>query len=210
MRVKNNKETSDTWVGMTIEPSATYDLQASEISKWQSSDKVISDIGSGDLSIGDGVTYKTSPSEAVKFLMGVLPIEVKVDEQPVFASKKIGAKKLYTRATGKIFTLVEGANTLDFTVPFNEVKFNGLEIDKCKFGEKVSLKVLDTATGLLTTVPNYVLNQFGFDINLPDGFYRRMSDYDADLFIGLQIRVEYFAVEARNIGINYMLHELKT
>jgi hypothetical protein len=209
MRVKNNKETSDTWAGMTIEAGASYDLQTTEISKWQSDDKVISDIGSGDLLVGDGVTYKTSSSEAIKFLMGVLPIEVRVDEQPVFSSKKIGAKKLYTRATGQIFALAAGANTLDFTIPFNEVKFNGLEIDKSKFGEKVSLKILDTASGSISGVPNYVLNQFGFDINLPDGFYRRMSDYDADLFLGLQIRIEYFAVEARNIGVNYMLHELK-
>jgi hypothetical protein len=78
-----------------------------------------------------------------------------------------------------------------------------------KVGETMKLKVLDTATGTITTVPNYLLNQFGFDINLPDGYYVRESHYDADLIKDLVIRVEFTAIEARNVGINYSIHELK-
>lgn len=70
MRVKNNKETSDTWAGMTIAAAGEYDLQASEIFKWQSDDKVIADLTSGDLLIGDGVNYKSGASDAVNFLIG--------------------------------------------------------------------------------------------------------------------------------------------
>lgn len=128
-----------------------------------------------------------------------------------FASKSLpNGKKLYTRATGQTINLVVGENILDFTIPYNEVKFNGIEIDDAKVGEKISLQILDTDTGTVSGQANYMLNQFGFNINLPNGFYRRMSDYDADLFLGLKIRVIYQATEARTIGINYMLHELKT
>ena len=195
---------------MTIAAAGEYDLSPIEIPAWQASNKVVVDLSSGDLSIGDGVTYKTSAAEAVKYLLGALPAQVSVDSQPVFASKKIGTKKLYTRATGKTFSLAVGDNTLDFTVIFDVMKFNGVEIDKAEAGEKINLKVLDTAAGLLSGVPNYVLNQFGYDINLPDGHYRLMSAYDADLIKDLQIRIEYNALSARTIGVNYMLHELKT
>jgi hypothetical protein len=208
MRVKNNKQSSDVWSGQTIEAGEAYDIQSNELSVWKSNDKVITDLASGSLLIGDGITYKSAGASAVAYLLETTR-EVIVNEQPVFAAKKIGTKKLYTRATGKTFNLTVGENVLDFTIPFNEVKFNGLEIDNAKVGESVSLKILDTATGTVTTVPNYVLNQFGYNLNLPNGFYRRISDYDADLFIGLQIRVIYNAIEARTIGLNYMLHELK-
>lgn len=71
MRVKNNKATSDTWVGQSIEAGAEYDLEASEIFKWQTSDKVLADLTTGDLLIGDGSAYKSGAAQAVAFLMGV-------------------------------------------------------------------------------------------------------------------------------------------
>jgi len=209
MRVKNTKLVADIWCGQTIASMGEYDLQPAEINTWRASDKVIVDLSSGDLAIGDGVTYKSTASEAVAFLLGTLPAAVEVNTQPAFASKKVGTKKLYTRATGKSFALVVGSNTLDFLIPYNEMKFTGIEIDGGKIGERVNLKILDTATGTISGVPNYMLNQFGFDVNLPDGFYSRESQYDADLIKDLVIRIELTAVEARNIGVNYLIHELK-
>lgn len=70
MRVKNNKVSSDIWVGMTIEPNAEYDIEVVEIFKWQGNDKVIADLSSGDLLIGDGVTYKSGANAAINFLLG--------------------------------------------------------------------------------------------------------------------------------------------
>jgi len=127
-----------------------------------------------------------------------------------FCSKSLAnGKKVFTRSTGKTFGLVVGSNNLDFTVAFTEVKFSGIEIDNAMVGEYVTLQILDTDTGTVSGTPNLVLNQFGDCVNLPNGFYRRESPYDADLFVGLKIRVIYYATEARTIGINYSLHELK-
>lgn len=126
-----------------------------------------------------------------------------------FSQKTANGMKLYTRATGVSHAVVVGANVLDFVVPFNTVKFNGLEIVNGKAGEKVSLKILDTPAGAISGVPNYELNQFGFDVNLPDGFYSRESNYDADLIKDLKVRIEFTAIEARNVGVNYLIHELK-
>lgn len=208
MRVKNNSQNTDVWCGQTLTSNQEYDIEPNELFKWRNTDKVILDLSNGNLLIGDGVNYKSIGSSAVNYLLGTSQ-EVIVSQQPVFSAKTIGSKKLFSRTTGKIFALSVGLNTLDYTITFNEVKFNGLELDKCKFGEKITLKILDTNSGLKSGVPNYTLNTFGFDVNLPDGFYRRISDYDADLVKDLIIRIEYTATEARNIGINYMLHELK-
>ena len=37
----------------------------------------------------------------------------------------------------------------------------------------------------------------------------RESNYDADVFQGLQVRIEFNAVEARDVYVNYLIHELK-
>jgi len=209
MRVKNNKETSDVWAGMTIEPSTTYDLQSNEIYVWQASDKVISDLSSGDLTIGDGVTYQTAGALAVSYLLGTGIKEVSVQVQPAFSSKKVGTKSLFVRATGKVYAVTVGANNLDFTMTYNVLKFNGIQILNGILGETVNLKVLDTAAGTYSTIPNYVLNQFGFAINLPTGVFVKESQYDADIYKDMVIRIEYTATEARDVRINYSLHEVK-
>lgn len=71
MIVKNNKESEDTWVGKVLAADEEYTLEASKLHKWMSDDKVIFDLSSGDLLIGDGVTYKDSGSAAVSYLLGV-------------------------------------------------------------------------------------------------------------------------------------------
>lgn len=209
MRVKNNKITSDVWAGMTIEPSAIYDLQTNEIATWQSNDKVISDLSSGDLTIGDGVTYQTAGALAVNYLLGTGTKDVNVQLQPAFASKKVGTKSLFIRATGQVFAVTVGANNLDFVIPFNVMKFNGLQIVNGELGETISLKVYDTPAGLISGVPNYMLNQFGFNVNLPNGIFDRVSQYDADIFKDMVIRIELNALTARNFLVNYSLHEVK-
>lgn len=70
MRVKNDKVTSDTWVGQEIAAAGEYDISPSELFKWQSDNKVIADLSSEDLIIGDGTTWKSGAAEAVNFLLG--------------------------------------------------------------------------------------------------------------------------------------------
>lgn len=209
MRVKNNKITDDTWAGMTILAGAEYDLQATEVSVWQASDKVISDLSAGNLLVGDGVTYQAAGALAVNFLLGTGVKDVSVQAQPSFTSKKVGTKSLFIRATGKVFPVVVGLNVLDFVITYNVMKFNGLQIVNGKVGETVNLKVLDTPAGLISGVPNYMLNQFGFDVNLLDGEFIRESRYDADVFKDMVVRVELTAIEARDFRVNYSLHEVK-
>jgi len=127
-----------------------------------------------------------------------------------FASKILkDGKKLFSRTHGKEFSLVVGNNNLTFEVPYPEVKINEIEILGCELGDSVDFFVLDSTTGTYTTIANYPLNQFGFDVKCPKDFYRRKSNYDADLFQGMQLYLVYNSKSVKDIYINYILHEVK-
>lgn len=67
-RLKNTKESSDTWVSQTIEPNTYYEVQFSELFRWQNDSKVLTDIGSGDLLVNDGTTDISDVAQAINFL----------------------------------------------------------------------------------------------------------------------------------------------
>lgn len=211
MRVKNNKETSDTWCGQLLEAAAEHDIEAIELAAWRSSDKVMSDLASGDLSIGDGLIYKNSGAQAINYLLGTSQ-EVLVSSQPPFAAKTLpNGKKLYTRVHGVAASVSGAPDDIIFTVPYAACKLTGIEIIGGQIGDTVNLKVLDSTTGTYTGVANYQLNQFGYDVNVAKDFYSRESAYDADLFQGMQIKVEYDSVATlpANVYLNFILHEVK-
>jgi len=144
--------------------------------------------------------YKTSANKKI-----AIPTQI-----DTFTAKVAGAKKLYTRTHGITFSAAIGDNNIDYNIPYDLVKFNALEIIGAELGDTASLQVLDTPTGTFSTVPNFMLNQFGFTVNLPTGFYARESKYDADLIKDMKIRVIYNSVSAKTVRINFVLHELKT
>ncbi len=137
---------------------------------------------------------------------------VAVDHQPAFADKVTpDGKKLYRRKHGVCKNVVAGtSDTLSIVVPYNLAKINTIEIINCATGDLADLKVYDTPTGTISTVPDYMLNQFGFDVCLPDGFYKDESNYDADVIKDMKIELTYKnnGVSDRMIGINLTLHEL--
>jgi len=130
-----------------------------------------------------------------------------------FADKKLkNGLKLYRRKHGIYADIPAGVTQdISISVPYNLAKINEIEIVGCSVGDKASLKVLDTPTGTISTVPNYMLNQFGFDVCLPDGHFKDVSDYDADVIKDLKIVVSYTnnTAQTKKIGANVVLHELK-
>lgn len=126
-----------------------------------------------------------------------------------FASKNFGTKKLYKRETGIQQELVVGENIILFPITYNWIKIVGLEIINGSLLDKVDLLVLDSVAGTYSGVPSSVLNQFGFNVNVAQGFYVEECAYDADLYLGMQIKVLYTSVDAKTIGINFNLNEVK-
>jgi hypothetical protein len=126
-----------------------------------------------------------------------------------FASKQVDGKKLFQRVHGVSESLSAGQNTFEFVVPYAQVKFNEIEIVGAELGDFCDLNILDSATGLISTIPNLKLNQFGFHVNIRPVYYQRASNYDADLYGGMKISVTYNSQTAKTVHVNYVLHEVK-
>ncbi len=166
------------------------------------------ELTSGDETILDGIV---AAHEAIQLEPSAQSVEItnQVESSP-FASKVLSnGKKLFGRVHGENYTLESGENTKEFVIPYPQVKFNEIEIIGAEIGDNSNLKILDTATGTYSGVNNYELNQFGFDVYISKDFYRRKSNYDADLYTGMRICIEYNSVSAKDICINFVLHEVK-
>ncbi len=126
-----------------------------------------------------------------------------------FASKKIGDKNLFKRGHGITKVCAIGENETIFVVNYAWAKITALEIINGSVGDTVSLFVLDSTVGTYTSISNYVLNQFAYNLNVAEKFYSKKSEYDADLYAGMQIKIVYNSVNEKTIGLNFDLNEVK-
>jgi hypothetical protein len=133
-----------------------------------------------------------------------------VQQQPFAAKTLPSGKKIFKRVNGIQSALSSGANTVIFTIPYAWAKISGLEIIGGEVLDTVSLSVLDSTTGTYSTIPDYVLNQFGFTVNVAKDFYEQKSEFDADLYQNMQIKIVYTSVSAKTVGINLILVEVKS
>jgi hypothetical protein len=139
---------------------------------------------------------------------------VVVQASPSYGDKKVtlvdGSKrKLFARNFGKRFDLQIGLNTLEYTATYPWVKITGVEVVGCENGDFVDFLVYDTPQGTYSGFPGALLNQFAYAVNLPDGFYARQSKFDADMYAGMKITVKYTSISEKNIGLNYLMDEVK-
>lgn len=166
-------------------------------------------IGNGSFVINNGTSDIVDVALAWAFVTGDQPKVVTVQSIPAFASKTIGSKSLFKRVVGLQPSLSIGANTVLWACNFPWVKFMAVEITNGEAGDTISLYVLDSVNGQLTTVPNYQLNQFGFNANVAKDFYVHKSEFDADLYQNLQVKMAYTSVSTKNIGVNLVMNEVK-
>ena len=123
-------------------------------------------------------------------------------------------KSLYKRIHGETFNIAAGSTTAcDFVLPYPHSKVEAIELINCTIGDSITLKVLDDATNTYSQAPGsyFLLNQFGFNVYMSDKYYEHTSQYDADLYLNMTIRVDYtnVSVDAKDIYINYILNEVK-
>lgn len=151
--------------------------------------------------------YKANANKPVTF-------NSSVQSQPAFGSKTIlingATKKLYARFTGIQSELSTGDNEISHTVTYPWAKVIGIEVINCEALDTASLKVYDNALGSYSGTPNLLLNQFSFDLNLCDNYYQRIAQFDADIYQGMVIKVEYNSISEKTIGINILFNEVKT
>lgn len=197
--------------GQTVPANGQLVIDPSNYSLFAKSDDTIAALASGALVYNDG-SADLSLADATIHLQGSYPSYVGVSEQPPFAVKTFNGKKLYKRVHGVKQTVAVG-QTVDIflVVPYDQCKITAVDIVGGKLGDTCDFEVYDTPTGTLSTIPNLMLNQFGFNVNVAPGFYREESSYDADLIKDMKLEVRYTnnGVASVEIGVNFVLHELK-
>ena len=183
---------------LAIDP-ASYSLLARSTNAVQALfvDGIVYNDGTNDLNV----------SEALDHIRGYYPKHVKYE---AFAEKKTKeGESIFARTEGVTSSLILGVNSILFTIPYTKAKFNEIEIIGGEKGDKANLKIQDDASGTFTGIPFYPLNQFGKNVAVSKDFYVRKSNYDADLLLGMNIALEYTSISAKDIEINYVIHEVK-
>jgi hypothetical protein len=202
-----------TYQGREIAASAFYQITDNLLPEYASDSQLIADLASGIVKMSsDGSSALIgSGSAQVDFLKNTTPPNIAASNYP-FASKILpNGKKLYARVHGIQASVSGDAYTIDFVIPYNDCKLTGIEIIGGNTGDTINLKVLDTPAGTISGIADYMLNQFGFDVNVSKDFYERDSAYDADLIKDMKIRIEYDSASTLPIPvyINFILHEVK-
>lgn len=153
-------------------------------------------VGDADTSVFEA-TYKAAGNKRTE------------SNAPSFTSKLVGTKKLFARNTGYQFALSAGSNIFTITASLPWAKVTGVEVFGAETLDYADFKVKDTAAGTYSGIPNYILNQFGFAVNIAKDYYRREATFDADLYQGMVLEFTYNSVSAKTIGINIIMAEVK-
>lgn len=212
--VKNLLQTSQVFGGMSINGGATYTISNNELKAFQDDADLINalTLQTPTASIDDLIGI-----EAVNFLLAGLPVDI---IKAAFDNKKLSTgESLFKRVHGLSSSVIPAgiAGDLVFTVPYPKCKFSGAEIINVEIGDTLNFLILDTDTNTYSGLDvgtygaNVQLNQFGFDVRMPDGSYSNTSNYDADLFQGMKLKCVYTnnSQDGKVIHMNAELHEVK-
>lgn len=209
--IRNTRAETVVRCGQTLAESVHYTIEALELVRWQNDDTVIAELVTGELVLNDGTADISGTSKIIDFLRDV-PGPVTVGSAPAYAAKTFLSggvvKKLYARNTGFQAAVIVGQTIISHTATHAWAKLLGAEIIGCNALDTINFKVYDTAAGTYSGVPNLLLNQFGFNVNLPEGYYRREAPYDADIYGGMVLKLEYTSATAKTIGVNLVLNEV--
>ena len=213
VQVKNLTAGDLTYQGVIISANSYYQIPEDKRPKWAEDSDLLDDISAGNAQIGDGSQWFITTNDQINWLKGNLPAQVKAVEEPPFAAKVLpDGTKLYRRKHGITANIAANSTgIIEFNVPYSHCKLNELEVINAQEGDYVDLKVYDDPSGTISGVPDLLLNQFGYGVYLPNGFYRDVSKYDADLYINMKVKLHYYnsASSARDIYANIVVHEIK-
>jgi len=221
IKLKNNTVSADYWIGVQILPGEYYQLQNSQdLDLAIISQKVNQDIWSGNLVINDGNSDLTmvggdawlkGVDNAPKNADGSLITTI--NSSPAFGAKTITVngvvKKLFARFSGIQQALTVGDNVITYTIIYPWVKMIGIEVINCEALDIASLKIYDDGAGTYSGIPNLCLNQFSYSISLPKDYYVKTAQFDADVYVGMVIKIEYNSISNKTIGINFTINEVK-
>lgn len=206
-KIKNIDTSDHSIMGTILSQNEELTIQDSLRIAIASNSTIITKIIEGKLQVGSSSGYISDVNDQINWLKDQTNA---IYETLPFASKTLkDGKKLYKRVHGVSTPIDNETKNIDFTVPYEACKITGVELINTDIGDSVNLKVLDTTTGTYTTIANYMLNQFGFNVYLAPGSHKEISQYDADLYLNMQLRIEYTTEATKTVYVNFILHEVK-
>lgn len=213
IKVYNDSDIDVNYGGKTITPDSSYTIPTLDVLvKFRRDELFIADITNNNIIINNGEEDLTDVTKALEWLFADNPTDIQTKSYPFDEKITREGYKIFRRKHGVSKSIASGAaDTIEIIVPYNLAKINKIELINCNNGDLVNFKVYDNAAGTISTVPNYMLNQFGFDVVVPDGFYVDESNYDADVIQGMKIEITYRNNTGSDkiVGMNVTLHELK-
>ena len=216
--IKNVSGSDQTIEGQLITTGTYYLIQATEEAKFASSSTLLGFIADGTVLMAKTDTGSediTDLNQSIDFLKQMTSKEVVISNNlQAFASKELhDGSKLYKRKHGVKGSSIpaNSSGSVIFTAPYTLCKLTDVEVLKGREGDEVDFFILDTALGTVSGIPNFPLNQFGFDVQITKDKHSEHSDYDADLFSGLQIMFQYYNNNDSAVKpvFNITLHEVK-
>jgi hypothetical protein len=159
------------------------------------------------------IIHKSNTADITDFEANYKPIGNKKigNKQSPFATKQLSnGNRLFRRVHG-VKAALSGDTTVSLVIPYDYCKINSLEIVWAPAGLRADLKVYDTPSGTISTIPNYMLNQFGFESGVAKDYYSETSEYDADLIKDMKVEVTLKNPDnlTGDVCVNFILHELK-
>jgi len=189
----------------------SYEIPVLRIPEWANSSAILSYIADGSLSLSLNQTVISDVNRAINTLKGIGPKQVENLPQAFAAKTLPNGKKLFRRVIGMSTSVNDSEVTVNHTVTYANCKITGVEVIGAVLGDSCKFQVRDTAAGTLTTVPFFLLNEFGTGVFMAKDFHDFYSEYDADLFVGLVVRMLYTPKDtgaARDVYFNLILHEV--
>lgn len=134
-----------------------------------------------------------------------------------FATKVLrDGSKLFRRKHGMKTTVAANSEKdIIFVVPYAKARINKLELIDANPLDRIDLLVkspVDANVAAAYGMPaDYLLNQFGFDVIVSELLYSDKSDYDAEVYAGMQVIAKYKndTDTDKEIGFNLIYHEVQ-
>lgn len=213
--IHNISGVSKTYQGYEILDTAYLQIPSNLENEFNQDIALISDLAASNVRMSaDGVSdYSSNGSSNIDFLKGLVNT-TSITSLPPFGAKQAVIngvlKKFYARNTGIQSAVTTGSNVINYTMSYAWVKIIGIECIGCEALDTCELKVYDNASGTYSGVPNALLNQFGYTLNMAANFYSRTSPFDADLYAGMVLQITYVSLSNKTIGFNMIMNEVKS
>lgn len=116
-----------------------------------------------------------------------------VTEQNAFARSVLpDGQKLFKRIHGMgSLTLNAGATgELELEINYDWVKLEGVAIMDQLDPISANFYIKDATAGTYSGVSKKIMNQYGMDVNIPENFFEKKSNFESNLYLGMWIVIE--------------------